>query len=52
MEVSSARVRFSAMTMTMSFGVTGGFVRYLCLKNAEPEIRVARVAVDQNFQHR
>jgi hypothetical protein len=25
--------------------------RYLCLKNAAPEIGVARVAIDQNFQH-
>ncbi len=52
MEVSSARVRFSAAAMTKSYGVTDRLVRYLCLKNAVPEIRVAWVAVDQNFQHR
>jgi hypothetical protein len=46
MEVPSAQVRFSAVGMTKSSGVT----RYLCLKNMAPEIRVARVAVDQNFQ--
>jgi hypothetical protein len=38
MEVSSAWVRFSAAVMTKSSGVTDGLVRYLCLKNAAPEI--------------
>ncbi len=52
MEVSSAQVRFSAAVMTKLSGVTDRFVRYLCLRNAAPEIRVAWVAVDQNFQHR
>ncbi len=52
MEVSSAWVRFSAAAMTKSSGVTDGLVRYLCLKNMAPEIQVAQVAVDQNFQHR
>jgi hypothetical protein len=51
MEVLSARVRFSAAAMTKSSGVTDGLVRYLCLKNASPEIHVAQVAVDQNFQN-
>jgi hypothetical protein len=51
MEVSNAWVRFSAAAMTKSSGVTNGLVRYLCLKNTAPEIQVARVAVDQNFQH-
>jgi hypothetical protein len=51
MGVASARVRLSAVAMTKSSGVTDGFVRYLCLKNAVPEIQVAQVAVDQNFQH-
>jgi hypothetical protein len=52
MEVSSARVRFTAVAMTKSSGVTDRLVRYLCLKNAAPEIQVVQVAVDQNFQHR
>ena len=43
MEVLRARVRFTAAAMTKSSGVTNGFVRYLCLKNAAPEIRVAWV---------
>ncbi len=51
MEVSSDWVRFPAAEMTKSSGVTNGLVRYLCLKNTAPEIQVALVAVDQNFQH-
>ena len=51
MEVLSAWVRFLAAAMTKSSGVTDRLVRYLCLKNAVPKIRVAWVAVDQNFQH-
>jgi hypothetical protein len=51
MEVSSAWVRYSAAAMTKSSGVTNRLVRHLCLKNAVPEIQVAPVAVDQNFQH-
>jgi hypothetical protein len=51
MEVSSAQVRFSAAAMTKSSRVTGRLVSYLCLKNAAPEIQVAWVAIDQNFQH-
>ena len=31
---------------TLSSGVTVGFVMYLCLKKAVPDIRVARVDVD------
>jgi hypothetical protein len=41
-----------AAAITLSSGVTVGLVMYLCLKNAAPDIRVARVAVDQNFQQR
>ncbi len=52
MEVSSARVRFSDAAMTRSSEVTDGLLRYLCLKNMASEIQVARVGVDQNFQHR
>jgi hypothetical protein len=51
MEVLRARVIFSTTAMTKSSGVTVGFVRYLCLKNVAPKIQVARVAIDQNFQH-
>ncbi len=51
MEVLSALVRFSAAAMTMSFWVTDGLDNYLCLKNVVPKIRVARVAIDQNYQH-
>ncbi len=51
MEVSRAWARFSAAGMTTSSGVADWFVRYLCLKNVVPKIQVARVAVDQNFQH-
>jgi hypothetical protein len=38
MEVSRARARLSAAVMTKSSGVTDGLVRFLCLKNAAPEI--------------
>jgi hypothetical protein len=38
MEVSSAWVRFLAVAMTKSSGLTGGLVRYLCLKNVAPEM--------------
>jgi hypothetical protein len=41
-----------AAAITLSLGVTLGFVTYLCLKKAAPEMRVARVVTDQNFQHR
>jgi hypothetical protein len=51
MEVLRAQARFSAAETTKSFGITGRFVRYLCLKNTATEIQVAWVAVDQNFQH-
>jgi hypothetical protein len=50
MEVSGAQVRFAAVALTMSSRVTNRLVRYLCLKNAAPEIQVAPVAVDQNIQ--
>ncbi len=38
MEVSRAWVRFFAVAMTKSSGVTDGFVRYLFLKNTAPKI--------------
>jgi hypothetical protein len=41
MEVSRARARFSSTAMTNFSGVADGFVRYVCLKNAVPEILVA-----------
>ena len=40
-----------AAAITLSSGETDGFVMYLCLKNAAPEIRVACVDADQNLQH-
>ena len=49
--VSRALARLAAAAMTRSLGVANGLERYLRLKNAAPEIRVARVVVDQNFQH-
>ncbi len=49
--LSSARASAPAASMTLSSGVTVGFVRYLCLKKAAPEMRVARMVTDQNFQH-
>ena len=49
--VSRALARLAAVAMTRSSGVANGLERYLCLKNAAPKIRVARVVVDQNFQH-
>ncbi len=48
--VSRALARLAAAAMTRSLEVADGLERYLCLKNAAPEIRVARVVVDQNFQ--
>ncbi len=44
--------RCAADAMTRSSGVTDGLVKYLCLKKAAPEMRVARVVGVQNFQHR
>ena len=41
----------AAVAMTRSLGVVDGLKRYLCLKHAASEIQVARVIVDQNFQH-
>ncbi len=41
MEILRAWARFLAEAMTKSSGATNGFVRYLRLKNAAPEIRVA-----------
>jgi hypothetical protein len=51
MEVLSAQVRFAAVAMTKSSGVTDGLFRYLCLKNPAPKICIAQVAIDQNFQY-
>ncbi len=47
--VSRALARLAAAMMTRSLGVANGLERYLCLKNAAPKIRVARIVVDQNF---
>ncbi len=49
--VSRALARLAAAAMTRSLGVADGLERYLCLKNPAPKIQVARVVVDQNFQH-
>jgi hypothetical protein len=49
---SSVSLRCAAAAITRSSRVIDGFVRYLCLKNAAPEMRVARVVGVQNFQHR
>jgi hypothetical protein len=49
--LSSARVSAPAAYITLSSGVTAGFVRYLCLKKAVPKMRVTRVVTNQNFQH-
>ena len=49
--VSRALARLAAAAMTRSLGVANRLERYLCLKNAAPKIQVARVLVDQNFQH-
>ncbi len=50
-QLSSARASAPAASITLSSGVTVGFVRYLCLKKAAPEMRVTRVVTSQNFQH-
>ncbi len=47
----SAFVRRAAAAITGPSGVTDGLVRYLCLKKAAPEMRVALVVGVQNFQH-
>jgi hypothetical protein len=49
---SSVSVRCAAAAITRSSGVIDGFVRYLCLKKAAPEMRVVRVVGVQIFQHR
>jgi hypothetical protein len=49
--LSSARASAPAASITLSSGVTAGFVRYLCLKKAAPKMWDARVATNQNFQH-
>jgi hypothetical protein len=49
--LSSARASAPAASITLSSGVTVGFVRYLCVKKAVPEMPDARVATNQNFQH-
>jgi hypothetical protein len=49
--VLRALERLAAAAMTRSLGVADKLERYLCLKNAVPEIQVARNAVDQNFQN-
>jgi hypothetical protein len=51
-QLSSARASALAALITLSSGVTMGFVRHLCLKKAAPKMRVARVVTNQNFQHR
>jgi hypothetical protein len=51
MFVAKAFDRLAAAAMTRSYGVTAGLVIYLCLKNAAPNMRVAHVLFDQNFQH-
>jgi hypothetical protein len=48
----SACVSAPAASITLSSGVTVEFVRYLCLKKAAPEMWVARMITNQNFQHR
>jgi hypothetical protein len=52
MFVAKAFDRLAAAAMTRSSGVTAGLVIYLCLKNAAPDTRVARVLFDQNFHYR
>ena len=47
----SASARFVDAAMTLSSGVTVGFVVYLCLKNTAPETIVARVSFHHKFQH-
>jgi hypothetical protein len=51
-QLSSACASAPAASITLSSGVTAGFVRYLCLKKAVQKMRVACVVTDQNFQHR
>ena len=48
----SACASAPAAAITLSLGVMVGFVMYLCLKKAAPDVLVARVAVVQNFQQR
>jgi hypothetical protein len=50
-QLSSARASALAASITLSSGVTAGFVRYLCLKKVAPKMRVARMVTNQNFQH-
>ncbi len=49
--LSSARASTPAAAITLSSGVTVGFVKYLCLKKAAPKMQVARMVTNQNFQH-
>jgi hypothetical protein len=51
-QLSSVCVSAPAASITLSSGVTMGFVRYLRLKKAAPKLRVARMVTNQNFQHR
>ena len=44
--------RFVDAAMTASYGVTVGFMMYLCLKITVPETLVARVSFTHKFQHR
>jgi hypothetical protein len=50
-QLSSACASTPAALITLSSGVTAGFVRYLCLKKAALKMRVARVITNQNIQH-
>ena len=49
--LSSACASAPTASITLSSGVTTGFVRYLCFKKAAPKMWVARVVTNQNFQH-
>ncbi len=51
-QLSSACGSAPAVSITLSSGVTVGLVRYLCLKKAAPEMRVARMVTNHDFQHR
>ncbi len=50
-QLSSARASAPAAAITLSSGVTMGFVKYLCLKKAAPKMWATRMVTDQNFQH-
>ncbi len=49
--LSSACASAPAAAITLSSGVTVGFIKYLRLKKAAPKMWALSMVTDQNFQH-